>query len=299
MKLFKNAFNLRLFDEGTSAGDGNAQGVESSPNSQTAAGQQTQNNAEPNAKTVDKDAEFKKLIKGEYKDIYNGLVKKAIDERFKNNKVNEDRLSKAETILSRVAQMSGNDDTKDLDALLNRLDEIDPNLENEAVQRGMSVETLREIKKLERANKQYQEAENQRQADIKAYNQMQEWNNQAKELAGIYGDKFNLENELKNEDFRGLLEYGYPMQKAFEVVHLDELMSNAMQYASSTTSKNISANIQAQGSRPTENGLKGNAPVNSTVDFSQISSDDWNKITDLVVQGKVKNASEALRLIRK
>lgn len=299
MILF-NSFNLRLFDGEEGVGD--IQGVESSLGSQAADGEQLAT-AKPEAKqteeTEDKNAQFKKLIKGEYKDVYNKMFKDAINERFKNNKVNEDRLAKAETVLARVAQMSGNSDTKDLDALMSRLDDIDPTLEDEAVRRGMSVEALREIKKIERQNAEYARQEQQRKAQEKVNLQMQEWNNQAVELKNLYGDRFNLDEELKNDEFRGLLEYGYPMQKAFEVCHIDEFVGSAMQYASTNTSKQIAQDIKAQGNRPVENGLHNNAPVKSTVDINKISVDDWNKITDLVVQGKVKNANEALKYLKK
>lgn len=299
MTLF-NSFNLRLFDGEEGAGD--TQGVESPLGSQAADTEQLAN-AQPEAKqvekTVDKSAEFKKLIKGEYKDVYNKMFKDAINERFKNNKVNEDRLTKAEAILTRVAEMSGNSDTSDLDALMGRLDEIDPTLEDEAVRRGMSVDALREVKKIERQNAQYERQEQARKADEQVKIQMQEWNNQANELKNLYGERFNLDEELKNDEFRGLLEYGYPMQKAFEVCHIDEFVGSAMQYASQNTSKQIAQNITAQGSRPVENGLHNNAPVKSTVDINKISVDDWNKITDLVVQGKVKNANEALKYLQK
>lgn len=299
MTLF-NSFNLRLFDGEEGAGD--TQGVESPLGSQAADTEQLAN-AQPKAKqvekTVDKSAEFKKLIKGEYKDVYNKMFKDAINERFKNNKVNEDRLTKAEAILTRVAEMSGNSDTSDLDALMGRLDEIDPTLEDEAVRRGMSVDALREVKKIERQNAQYERQEQARKADEQVKIQMQEWNNQANELKNLYGERFNLDEELKNDEFRGLLEYGYPMQKAFEVCHIDEFVGSAMQYASQNTSKQIAQNITAQGSRPVENGLHNNAPVKSTVDINKISVDDWNKITDLVVQGKVKNANEALKYLQK
>lgn len=265
-------FILQMFDgEGGGETTGGTTAGESVANSQTEARVNANASAEVQQTDEELEAEFNDLIKGKFKNAYSKRFKEGLNKRFKENDAQAQRLKEADAVLSRVAEMTGNSDTEDLAGLLSRLDDIDPNLQDEAVERGIPVETLREMKKLERQNAQMQEAERQRQADAQAQQQLQEWLEEADECSMLYGDDFDLDTELLNDDFRELLENGFTVRKAFEACHLDELVGGAMQYAAKTTKTNIANDIRARGNRPVENGMRGSAPVKSSVDINSLS----------------------------
>lgn len=286
-------FKLTLFD-GEGQGAEGGQSVSSDLDSTADAKANADANNEPNL-----DKEFDELIKTKYKSQYNNKFKAALDKRFEKSKATEQRLSEAEAVLTRVAEMTGNTDISDLQSLLGRLDSIDPNLEEEAMERGMPVDVLREIKAIERKNAQLEKAEQERIQQAQAQAQMEAWIEQANNCKALYGDLFDLDVELQNDEFKSLLEMDYPMQKAFEIVHIDDMVTGAMQYAARTTKTNIANDIRARGSRPSENGKHSNAPVKTSINYNNISSNDWNRITNLVVQGKVKNVQEAISFLNK
>lgn len=135
----------------------------------------------------------------------------------------------------------------------------------------MSVEQLKAFKKMERENadlKAQFEAQKQKENTDRAVAELMK---QGDELKKVYPG-FDLANELNNPQFFSLINNNIDVRTAYEVIHKDEIIPAAMQFAVSSTKQKIANNIMAGGSsRPEENGLSAASSVISTSDVSQLT----------------------------
>ncbi len=202
---------------------------------------------------------WESMIKGKYKKEYDAAIKGAVNKRFKNQQDLQKKIDSIDPIVrqlaSRYGVIPGADGSISIDELTQKLNADDSMYEQEAFQRGMSVEDLKQMKALEAENRQLR-ANNQRSAE------QQEWDAlmaQGDELKQMY-PSFDLTTELDNPDFGRLLatmqKSGFPnaVRSAYEIVHRDEIMSGAMRYAVQQTETKISNSIQSGLKRPTEKG---------------------------------------------
>ena len=124
----------------------------------------------------------------------------------------------------------------------------------------------------------------QREAQIQQ--RVQGWQAEEKALKGIY-PQFSLDAELKNKDFVGLLQRGVTMKHAYEVVHMDDMMRGAMQYATQAAQAQVSRNIQARGARPVEGAASGAPGVVTKSDVRKLTKADREEIARQVARGKI------------
>lgn len=227
--------------------------------------------------------QFKALIKGEYKDLYDAEVNDVVRRRFKatDEKVSRyDALSPTLELLCRKYGVENGD----VEALGKAIEDDDSFFEEEAMQRGMSVQQLKQVRKMERENadlkRQMQERQTQEQAD-KLYST---WLNQAEEAKRIYPD-FDLAAELQNADFQSLLRSNIPVQTAYEVVHKDEIITRGMNFAAKTVEKKIANDMIARGRRPSEGAMSQGAAVIKS-DVSQLTKADRREIARRVARGE-------------
>lgn len=209
-------------------------------------------------------AEFERLIKGEYKDLFDERTQKIINTRFKENKALEEQANRAKAldpVLDLLSSKYGVD-SADVENLVKAIQEDNSYYEDEAAEKGLTVEQLKHIKKIERENAEFKRAveEQKRRADAdKIY---AEWQQQSEECQRTYAN-FNLQAECANEEtgkrFLNLLKSGVDVKTAYEVVHKDELIGGAMQYTAQTIQQKTVNDIRARGMRPTENGASGNS----------------------------------------
>ena len=146
----------------------------------------------------DKAKEFEDLIKGDYKDEYSKRTSATIQERVKNIKASEETLSKLSPALEMLYQQKGIA-PGDVDALVKAITDDDSLYEDEALQRGIPVETLKQMKQLERETdllKRQSEERAQRELFDRHIQGLVE---QSKELQQLYPG-FNLQQELQNSD---------------------------------------------------------------------------------------------------
>lgn len=113
----------------------------------------------------------------------------------------------------------------------------------------------------------------------------QEWEQEAQSVKNIYSN-FDLQNELKNPKFVQLLRSGAGMKSSFEVLHMNELMSGAMQYTAQQVAGQVANNIKAKGSRPSENGTASNAAAAAKSDVSRLSKADRDEISRRILRGE-------------
>lgn len=228
--------------------------------------------------------EFKALIKGEYKDLYDAEVQGIIQKRFK---ATDEKVRQYEALSPVLEMLYSKHGIKagDIDALTKAIQDDDSYYEEEAMEKGMSVETLKAVKKMERENaalkEQMSAKENREQAD-QLYAQ---WMEQAEKTKQVYGN-FDLKTETQNSDFVQLLKSGVDVKTAFEVVHKDEILADAMRFASNETRDKLSASIRANGRRPSEGGIGGGVPTVVKADVTKLTKQDRAEIARRVRMGE-------------
>lgn len=232
----------------------------------------------------DRNAEFEKLIKGEYKDLYDQRVSDTIQKRLKSTKETVDKYNSLSPTLELLAKKYGVDAT-DIEALNKAIEEDDAYYEEEAIEKGVTVEQLKAMKKMEKENaelkKQMQEQAN-KEKGAKLY---ATWMDQAKEAKKTY-PSLDLNVEAKNPQFLQLLHSGVDVGTAYMVIHKDEIIPAAMQFTAKTVEQKITNKIMANGSRPAENGINSQSAAITKSDVSQLSKDDIAEIMRRVANGE-------------
>lgn len=261
-------FDLQFFAEGAgagaagvSAGAGTATGVTSQDAAANRANQTDAGSGNVQDNTAVQGESWEDLIKGKYKDDYGKSVQKAVTERVKSeqakNQQLKNELSAASDLVNKLATKYGIDAT-DMKALSAAIDADTAYYEKEANEKGISVDQLMAMRKMEFENTALRRQMQERMQEEQIRKSMEEWNKQAEEVKKIYPN-FDFATESENKAFRDLITRGVAVQTAYEVTHKDEIMGGAMQYTAQQVAQAMSANIQARNSRPSENGASSNS----------------------------------------
>ena len=240
--------------------------------------------AEVQTATPDRNAMFEQLIKGEYKDLYDARVQDTIQKRLKSSKETVDKYNALAPTLELLGSKYGVD-AGDTEALIKAIQEDDSYYEQEALEKGMTVQQLKEVKKMERENAELkaQMEEAQRQENGKKL--YAAWMQQADETKKVY-PSFNLEAEMNNPKFLDLLRSNIDVRTAYEVLHKDDIIRGAMQFTAQTVESKLSKKIASNGSRPSENGMSSQSAAVVKSDVSQLSKADRAEIIRRVQRGE-------------
>lgn len=274
--------------KGVTAADAKPQkGVKSNPLANVKYGVQPTEEASPVAEvkeepTEDRGAKYEALIK-EYKDLDDARVQNIVQQRLKSSQETVDRYNALAPTLETLAKKYGVKAT-DVAALNKAIEEDDSYFEEEALEKGMSVEQLKEIKKMERENadlkRQMQEHERRENAN-RLYSQ---WMKQADSTKTVY-PSFDLRREMQNPKFVDLLRNNIDVRTAYEVIHKDEIIPAAMQFAAKTMEQRITNQIIANGARPAENGNSSQGATVVKSDVTQLTKKDRAEVNRRVAQG--------------
>ena len=303
--IFFRPLNLQLFAEGA-GGDGGTgadgatgatatvavsqnKGAKSNPLANVKYGIQEEAAEPPAAKvetiaTEDREAKFNELIKGEYKDLYDARMQDTIQKRLKGTKETVDKYNELTPTLEMLAKKYGVD-ASDIKALNKAIEEDDSYYEAEALEKGLTVEQLKDIRKMERENAELKAQMNEKQRRENAANQYAAWMEQAKEAKKIY-PTLDLNTEAKNPEFLKLLNAGIDVGNAYLVIHKDDIIPAAMQYTAKTVEQKLTNKIIAGGARPTENGKSSQSASVVKSDVSQLSKADRAEIARRVQRGE-------------
>lgn len=253
------------------------------PQAQQEALQKTQEQAAAAQEEVDPAQEWNDIRNNRFKKQFDADVQAIVQGRLKNSKDAEARLSQLQPVLDSLAQKYGKD-AGDIAGLVAAFTDDDSVYEQEAMEKGVSVETLRLTKQLEGMQRQQQEMEQQR-----LFNQhFQSLAQQAEELKKTY-PQFDLRTELQNERFARMTSPngGVSVADAFYAIHHQELQNSAMQYAVQRTQVETSNAIQAGQKRPVENGSRQATPgLDIRSDPSKLKLDDFRRIRNQLVAGE-------------
>ena len=273
-------FKLQYFAEG--GGEGGAP---------AATGAQTEGITGTNEQSEQKDAEalrrsdYESKIKGEYKDYYKQDVEKAIKSRFKDHDAlvkKAARVDEYTPLMSMLAEKYGIADAEDIKAVMTALENDESFYEEEAMREGLTVEQLKRFKQLERDSKAYQHLLYQNDIEDKARETYSKWVNEAESVKALYPD-FDLDAEVNAEEtgerFINLLSKGVDVKQAYELIHMDELMSGAMQKTANVVREQTFNEIRTRGMRPSENGGAGNAAAKTgALDPAKMTKAERDKI---------------------
>lgn len=207
---------------------------------------------------------FEELVRGEYKQDYDRAVQSIVRERLKGSKQAEETLARLQPLLEAVGQRYGVDAsdiaTMDIDQLNSRVLDDNSLYEDEAAEKGISVDTLKRIRQMERENDRLRRQEQDRQRQAQFEQHLAGLVRQGEELKQIYPG-FDLRAELNNPEFARLTSpgVGVNVRTAYEVVHRDAIQAAAMQFTAQKVQEKLSNSVQANAARPDEAGI-GNTP---------------------------------------
>ena len=306
--LFPKFLNLQLFAEGT-GGDGGTgaegatgetatvavsqkKGVKSNPLADVKYGTQVEEAAPvaeveatpaPTEVVEDRNAKFEALIKGEYKDLYDQRVQDTVQKRLKGSKETVDKYNALTPTLEMLAKKYGVD-ASDIEALNKAIEEDDSYYEEEALEKGISVEQLKEIRKMERENAELRKMKEENDRRENANKLYATWMEQEQQTKSVY-PAFDLRTEMQNPKFVELLRSNIDVKTAFEVIHKDEIIPAAMQYTAQQVEQKIANKIIANGARPAENGNSSQGASLTKSDVSQLTKADRAEINRRVLRG--------------
>ena len=303
--LFPMILNLQLFAEGAGGGDGGTGSEGAMGATATAAMSQTKGDKNPLANvkygiqateevtpaaevnptaTEDRNAKFEALIKGEFKDLYDARMQDTIQKRLKSSKETVDKYNELTPTLEILAKKYGVD-ASDVKALNKAIEEDDSYFEEEALEKGITVEQLKEIRKMERENadlKRQMEEQNRKENANKLYSQ---WMEQADKAKAVY-PSFDLRAEMQNPQFVNLLRSNIDVRTAYEVIHKDEIIPAAMQFTAKAVEQKLTNKIIANGARPSENGNSSQGASVIKSDVSALTPADRAEIARRVARGE-------------
>ena len=233
---------------------------------------------------TDPNAEFEKLIKGQYKQQYDQKVQDTIQKRLKGTRETVEKYTALQPVLEILAKKHGVD-AGDIDALTKAIEADDSYFEQEAMELGMSVKQLKELRAAQRENvnlrRQIQEQKNQENAE-KTYST---WLQQAEETKKVYPG-FDLNAETENPKFMELLNSNIDVRTAYEVLHMNEIIPAAMQFSAKTVESKLANKIASGASRPAENGMNSGSAAVVKSDVSQLTKADRQEIIRRVARGE-------------
>lgn len=225
---------------------------------------------------------FDELIGGEYKDIYAEKFQDAFNRRFKEVKGMENSLNEQKPILDMLMQRYK---VADMKALQTAIEEDTSYWQEAADKEGLTVEQYKAMQQLERENAELRQIRQRQAGEQQAQQQLARWMREAEGMKDLYPG-FDLRAEIGNREFQGLLKAGIPVQKAYELIHMEEIKTAAARSAAQTASAQMQANIKSRAARPSENGTSSQSAVIVKNDVHNLSRQDRAEIVRRAQRGE-------------
>lgn len=277
-------YYLQLFAEGGGEGGADAGGSPEATVYGIQAGVADQEDT--TEKPRDYQAEFEDMIKGEYKDAFAKRTQQIINQRFKETKQMQSTLDSHVPVIAKLAERYGVDPS-DIKALNAALDNDTAYLEQEALEQGLSVKQLQQIKAMERENAELKAAHDAREKEERSQQIYSQWMEEAEQLKAKYNlPAFDLELEAQNPEFTSLLGSGVSLESAYKAVHFDEMLGGAMAVTAQNVKEGMARKVASRQSRPAENGTQraGSSLFKTNVD--DLTSKDIREIWKRVERGE-------------
>lgn len=224
----------------------------------------------------DIDAEFEELIKGKYKQQFDGRVHSIMQNRFKNAQDAKDVAAKWQGATAALAAMYGIDGT-DPDALKDAIENDDGLFSVQAEAQGLTPEQFRENLRLRMDAQTGRNMQEQMRIEAEKQATFQRWESEAAELTETFPN-FDLAYELENEAFFDGLNRGLSVRDAFFVAHMDEIVAGSNAAAKSEATQKVVDNFNQRAARPAENGASHKPAVIRKTDPSKFTDADLDEI---------------------
>ena len=216
-------------------------------------------------------------------------LERMIQARVKNSKAEVEQAAKQIQSLDPIvtalyARYSVADG--DLEGLTQAINADNSYLEEEAEAKGMTVEQLAYVKRLEMINMINQRQQRITQEQMIKQQLQNKWDAESKEVKALYPE-FDFATEIQsNEAFQKLIRSNFPVKDAYEFAHKEELEQAKQAAVASQMQKQVVSNIQARQERPKEAGLKGQQGFQVRNDPSKLTSKDIKEIRKRVEAGE-------------
>lgn len=250
--------------------------------------QQSDAGTENKQKATTEKIPYEDLIKGDYKEEHSRYMDKVIGERLKNQKKAETDLRNQVESMNPIMDMLSAKygiESGDMKALAKAIEEDDAYYEAEASDKGVSVEQLKQMRKMEHENAMLRNKMQETMQQEQIRRDMEAWMKQGEAVKKIY-PSFDFATESQNKDFNDLIVRGIPIQTAYEIIHKDEIMGGAMQYAVQQTAQKVSQNIQSRAKRPPESGAASDNGIVTKPDVCSLTKEDRAEIARRVARGE-------------
>ena len=262
---------------GTGAGTPDAAGNEKS------AGAASRQEPGPDKLTL-----FRGMITGDYKEEFGQEVQRIIDKRFAKAKQSEASLKAVQPIIGMLAEKYGVR-AEDVEALGKAIEADQSFWEEDAAKAGMSVEQYKNFKRLERENSRLLAAQQESMNREQEQEALAKLNAEVEDAKQLYPG-LDLETELNDPvhgaEFAKLLRSGIDVKTCYQVIHNDEIMMGAMQYAGQKAARQVAASVQANRNRPPENGGASTGAVNGVPDVEHMSKTDRRALIERARKGE-------------
>jgi len=228
-----------------------------------------------------KEAEFEKLIKGDFKEQFEKRVRDNMKRRFKESSATKEKAAQNEKIIDVLMSKYGIDKF-DASELIDAINSDKASKMGEKIPSDANEDILRRIRELELENEQMkkQRAEKAMQDTIKS------WVNDEKALKENYPD-FNIETEAKNPEFLKLLKAGASLKSAYLAVHHEEIVKDLVEKAAMEAKEKTALSIKTRGQRPLENGMTAKSTALYKTDVSKLSPAQRAEIAKRVAKGEI------------
>lgn len=231
-----------------------------------------------------KKAEFEKLIKGEYKDLFDERMQGIINKRFGATRQMETDAKKLQPLLDILGAKYGVQDGN-VDMIAKALEHDTGFYESAANAQGLSVEQFKHMQEIERENRSFRQAIQEQERRQHADQKYSQWLQESEAVKQLYPG-FDFESEIQSPEFSKLLASGVGVKAAYQATHFDDIVGGAMQYTAQTVAKKQADSIKAKASRPTENGISGQGGVTIKNDVNNLTDDDLKEIAKRVQRGE-------------
>ena len=111
------------------------------------------------------------------------------------------------------------------------------------------------------------------------------WKTQSEKLREVYTD-FNLTEECKNPMFVSLLKSGADMKSAYEFMHREEILNEAISFAARKTKESVLSDIRARSMRPNENGISKRSAAIMKTDVRSLTRKEREDVSRRVLRGE-------------
>ena len=237
---------------------------------------------------------FHALLQGEYRAETEELMQQAV-ERAAQILESSPQVRGLMEALHEAYGVDADDLEALTDAVKNGRVKDEAYFEKLAMEKGVSVETARQMDKLESENKRLTAAEKfaedqrkaaQRQVEIDRIHA--EWDREAEQLKAQYPE-FDLEQTLANPEIANLMRLGVSMSNAYRAVYFDQIMAQNESRTAKQVERGVEARIRQRGTRPGENGIRPGGAAQTHTDVNALTRKEREQLERAALRGQVVN----------